>query len=302
VGGGYKSLSLRSGFTIIELLIVIIVIAILATLVITAYNGVQKKAATSVVQADLHKAAESLATAQAETGTYPTSFPSDFKPSEKVTLNLADTGSPDSYCINGSYSGQSSIQWHYQTNGGLQSGFCSGQIIAGSDVGDGGGQNLITDPSFSNLSSWGVSCSGGCSVAKSVRNGTSSDPAGNRPVLVLQNNSPLGTAPSWSYFSGLVNGPAMVVGKNYTTSYYIRMTSGSGASFGVPGVMDTNATNVVINGGGITGVGSSWQQRSKTQNANINGLSSSRLYTNVGTPSLTSNWTVEIQNPRVVEN
>ena len=39
-----KKLNLKSGFTIVELLIVIIVIAILATLVITAYNGVQTKA------------------------------------------------------------------------------------------------------------------------------------------------------------------------------------------------------------------------------------------------------------------
>jgi prepilin-type N-terminal cleavage/methylation domain-containing protein len=35
---------LKSGFTIVELLIVIIVIAILATIVITAYNGVQTRA------------------------------------------------------------------------------------------------------------------------------------------------------------------------------------------------------------------------------------------------------------------
>ena len=34
----------NSGFTIIELLIVIIVIAILAAITITAYNGVQAKA------------------------------------------------------------------------------------------------------------------------------------------------------------------------------------------------------------------------------------------------------------------
>ena len=45
MGGGLKRASLSYGFTIIELLIVIIVIAILATLVITAYNGVQTKAA-----------------------------------------------------------------------------------------------------------------------------------------------------------------------------------------------------------------------------------------------------------------
>ena len=43
----------RSGFTIVELLIVIVVIAILATISIVAYNGVQDRANDSAVKADL---------------------------------------------------------------------------------------------------------------------------------------------------------------------------------------------------------------------------------------------------------
>ena len=42
-----------SGFTIVELLIVIVVIAILATISIVAYNGIQNMAHDSVVQSDL---------------------------------------------------------------------------------------------------------------------------------------------------------------------------------------------------------------------------------------------------------
>ncbi len=41
------------GFTIVELLIVIIVIAILAAIVIVAYNGIQAKAAQSKINSDL---------------------------------------------------------------------------------------------------------------------------------------------------------------------------------------------------------------------------------------------------------
>lgn len=46
--------SLRQyGFTIVELLIVIVIIGILAALVIVAYNGIQARAYDSIVQSDL---------------------------------------------------------------------------------------------------------------------------------------------------------------------------------------------------------------------------------------------------------
>ena len=56
------------GFTIVELIIVIIVIAILATLVITAYNGVQDKAKLSKAQADLSQLEKAILVARVNTG------------------------------------------------------------------------------------------------------------------------------------------------------------------------------------------------------------------------------------------
>ncbi len=43
----------RTGFTIVELLIVIVVIAILAAITVVAFNGVQERSRTSKVQADI---------------------------------------------------------------------------------------------------------------------------------------------------------------------------------------------------------------------------------------------------------
>ena len=49
----------NQGFTIVELLIVIVVIGILALLVITTYSGIQQKARNSKRQADLSQPANS---------------------------------------------------------------------------------------------------------------------------------------------------------------------------------------------------------------------------------------------------
>lgn len=59
------------GFTIVELLIVIVVIGILATIVIIAYNGIQNRANDVAIQSDLSNADTLLALSYATSGAYP---------------------------------------------------------------------------------------------------------------------------------------------------------------------------------------------------------------------------------------
>lgn len=63
----------RTGFTIVELLIVIVVIGILAALVIVAYNGIQDRAKNSSIQSDIENFAKKieLARIDAADGLYP---------------------------------------------------------------------------------------------------------------------------------------------------------------------------------------------------------------------------------------
>jgi prepilin-type N-terminal cleavage/methylation domain-containing protein len=60
------------GFTIVELLIVIVVIAILAAITIVSYNGIQTRAKVSVVQSDLRNIANQMEIFKVENGIYPT--------------------------------------------------------------------------------------------------------------------------------------------------------------------------------------------------------------------------------------
>jgi len=53
VGKTYSTGIKQSGFTIVELLIVIVVIGILAVITIVAYNGIQNRANNTVVQSDM---------------------------------------------------------------------------------------------------------------------------------------------------------------------------------------------------------------------------------------------------------
>ena len=61
----------NQGFTIVELLIVIVVIGILALLVITTYSGIQQKARNSKRQSDLSSVQTQLEAFYQNTGYYP---------------------------------------------------------------------------------------------------------------------------------------------------------------------------------------------------------------------------------------
>jgi len=61
----------RNGFTIVELLIVIVIIAVLAAIVIVAYNGVQARANFSKEQGDLKSITKALGLYYVDHSAYP---------------------------------------------------------------------------------------------------------------------------------------------------------------------------------------------------------------------------------------
>lgn len=75
LGGWVLMISLKrkeSGFTIVELLIVIVVIGILAALVVTTFSGIQRKARDSERQTDINAVHSQVEAYYAQNGKYPT--------------------------------------------------------------------------------------------------------------------------------------------------------------------------------------------------------------------------------------
>jgi len=86
----------QSGFTIVELLIVVVVIAILAAITIVAYNGIKNRAVTSQVQAALEQANKKVLT-------YATLN------SEMYPATLADAGISDTDSVSYQYSSDNTV-------------------------------------------------------------------------------------------------------------------------------------------------------------------------------------------------
>jgi type II secretion system protein G len=63
--------SKQPGFTIVELLVVIVVIAILAAITIVAFNGVQNRANDAAIQSDLNTFAKKVELFKVDNGDYP---------------------------------------------------------------------------------------------------------------------------------------------------------------------------------------------------------------------------------------
>lgn len=97
----YQSGRLQRGFTIVELLIVVIVIAILATITIVSFNGIQQRARTSAVQNEVSQLVRQIEAAKISSGTeqYPDNqSAANLRVNSGLTVNYYKTAS-NTYCV-----------------------------------------------------------------------------------------------------------------------------------------------------------------------------------------------------------
>src|SRR5665213_1475825 len=177
----------RRGFTIVELLIVIVVIGILATIVIVAYNGIQQRARIAVLQSDLSNAAEQLGVDNATTGTYPATAAASnnglgLKASTGTSYQYTYTSSSNSYCLTGT---NNAVSYNVSSaNNTPQAGACPGDINGGTAaastglvVGSTDDNHIPLSWTSTGASSYTAQCASNSGFTANVHQATSTSPS-----------------------------------------------------------------------------------------------------------------------------
>lgn len=124
----------QTGFTVVELLIVIVIIGILAGISFAGYSGLTGKARSVAVANSLDHAASEVQRVTLR-GSVPTSLPSTIKPDNDIVLQLAGSaGGVDDFCINAYRISSFEIGSYDSKHGKIRPGLCPG-ILIGSPLG-----------------------------------------------------------------------------------------------------------------------------------------------------------------------
>jgi prepilin-type N-terminal cleavage/methylation domain-containing protein len=138
-GEGYHIISMAnntmrrsSGFTIVELIVVISIVAVLAAITTLGYGAWQSSLKQNQVKSDLAAAAGAMEDARTFGDDYPLALPSSFTPSEGSEITLSVPGL-NAYCIDGTIESDNSIEFYIDNLTrieGAQEGTCAGRGVA----------------------------------------------------------------------------------------------------------------------------------------------------------------------------
>ena len=152
----------RRGFTIVELLIVIVIIAILAALTYVGYTTISNRATTSVLKSDLTQAAKQLELHKVEQGTYPgndgettdATTPLKLNRSDSTTLQYTRSGSGTTYCLTATSSKSGVPAFMVSSdNTSPREGVCPGHAGPVAGGGGGGGTTIANNSPIQDVTS-----------------------------------------------------------------------------------------------------------------------------------------------------
>lgn len=283
----------REGFTIVELLIVVVLIAILAAITIVAYNGLQKRAQTSAVATALNQASKKVKLYQVDNNTYPTTLAIAGISDDGVTYQYS--GSANAYCITGTQGNTSlylSETVTKPTEGGCP-GHGQGGVAAVT--------NLATNPSVeTNGNGWAsrwYGSGGGAGTLALTSLAAHSGTTGYRKTWTVGGGGQ-DVGMSYAFYGAQP-------GKTYTFSAYIRASFVTGHK---PLIEWYDAANVKIGstvfGAEVSIPANTWQRLTMTQVAPANTASARYVwgpYPSSGTPTSVAGQILDFDSVMVVE-
>lgn len=267
----------KFGFTIVELLVVIVVLGILASVGVVGYGAWKSRTAQNVIKSDLTNVVAAMESARNFGSGYPTTIPTTISASKDVTLFGGGFNAGQAFCVQGTSTQSSGVTMYVSnTNKTPQSGNCS----ATSGVMAAWPMNGPSDASGNspNLTVTGATLTTGQNgVANSAYsfNGTTAYIDGGTSTNFTFNGTDSFSLSVWIYPTGyhtvgtyglmngiIARGPATTYNyalelKNSTTISFIKRTGAEGLQFnnftGIPSL--TNKwTHVVavVTGGTVT--------------------------------------------------
>jgi len=154
-----NSMRASNAFTIVELLVVIVVIAILAAVSFVVYNGVQNRARDVTMQSDLRNISTKLGLLNAQNDTYPTpTLPADVIARGDNSFQYTSDG--NTYCLTVTSSSLNTVAYHITEGGAIVEGVCVGHIGAGVTIPQQIAKLLASDGAASDYFGQSVSISG----------------------------------------------------------------------------------------------------------------------------------------------
>lgn len=207
----------KLGFTIVELLIVIVIIAILAAMTFVAYNGIQARARDGEVKSGIVQAKKKLLLYQVDNGVYPATGNQSAAgiSNGNVVYQYTQTGTGAGFCLTGTSAG---IAINTTESSGLSNGACAGHSTNGVVAVD----NIFTNPSFeTDTSTWAFQNSSGAGTFSRVTGGAgivsgsaaAEIYAPNTPTTLRQSivGLPGSTPHTFSIYFTQISGPAVSI-------------------------------------------------------------------------------------------
>ena len=108
----------KSGFSVVEVSVVIVVISILAVLVILGIGAWRNSIATDEVVSDLNNAKAAMESTRNFSAGYPLSLPTTFTPSKNVQLTYR-SGTATAYCIEAIHREKTTIRYYVRATSGM---------------------------------------------------------------------------------------------------------------------------------------------------------------------------------------